>query len=213
MTSSAQVANSSQAKRTTASPTTQQTYKTVLITDSILCYIRTKDILGVNHELVQINKRDSSGLLCKDLRRKIKEIRPDFIYIHLGINDVFQEIPLRKTMENFLDFKSFTDWLFGTKILLSLPLLTTDPSVNVRLADLRQGLKEISRHFQEPLTSQPHKFKKVWVNANSNLKKDDDAAIDYYGRDGIYLSDRGKKAILGKPPKESISKENSTHYR
>ena len=167
-----------------------------------------------------------TALLCKDLRRKIKEIRPDFIYIHLGVNDVFQKIPLRKTMENFLDFKSFTDWLFGTKILLSLPLLTTDPAVNVRLADLRQGLKEISRHFQEPLTSQPHKFKKVWVNANSNFKQDDDAAIDYYGRDGIHLS--GKKAILGnfrhlihhitriiqdKPPKESISKENSTHYR
>ena len=224
----AQVANSSQAKRTTASPTTQQTYKTVLITDSILRHIRTKDILGVNHELVQINKRDSSGLLCKDLRRKIKEIRPDFIYIHLGVNDVFQKIPLRKTMENVLDFKSFTDWLFETKILLSLPLLTTDPTVNVRLADLRQALKEISRHFQEPLTSQPHKFKKVWVNANSNFKQDDDAAIDYHGRDGIHLSDRGKNAILGnfrhlirhitriiqdKPPKESISKEKSTHYR
>ena len=46
-------------------------------------------------------------------------------------------------MENFFDFKSFTDCLFGTKILLSLPLLTTDPAANVRIADLRQGLKEI----------------------------------------------------------------------
>ena len=100
-------------------------------------------------------------------------------------------------MENFLDFKSFTDWLFGTKILLSLPLLTTNPAANVRIADLRQGLKEISQHFQESLTSQPHKFKKVWINANSNFKQDDDAAINYYIRDGIHLSNRGKKAILG----------------
>ena len=40
----AQVASSSEAKRTTAAPTTQQKYKTVLITDSILRHIKTTDI-------------------------------------------------------------------------------------------------------------------------------------------------------------------------
>ena len=57
-------------------------YKTLLITDSILRHVKENDSLGVNHDMYQINKRDSRGLNEAKLRQKIKDLRPDFVYVH-----------------------------------------------------------------------------------------------------------------------------------
>ena len=100
--------------------------------DSILRHIRTKDILGVNHELIQINKRDSSDLLCKDLRRKIKEIRPNLID-QVERYDVFGRY-FRLTSCSCL---RGVDYLYGTD-------LGRVSSVKVRLCILEGGCRSCS---------------------------------------------------------------------
>ena len=82
--------------------TVSRTFTTILITDSILRHVKTKDSLGNNHELIQINKRDSRGLNDADLRKRVQEIRPDYVYVHLGVNDVYQDIPMIDTLKNFM---------------------------------------------------------------------------------------------------------------
>ena len=111
----------------------RRVFKTVLITDSILRHVRDIDSLGVNHELHRINKRDSNGLTDDKVLEEIQKIRPDYIYVHLGVNDVAQvpRVPLIKTLQNFMRFKKFCGWQWGTQVIFSLPLLTADPEANV----------------------------------------------------------------------------------
>ena len=180
---------------TTSPPITN--FKTVLITDSIMRHINNKEDLGVNHELYPINVRDSSGLNRVDVKRTIETIRPDYIYIHLGANDAFQNIPLRESLKNYLCLKKFVDWLFNTKIIISLPLFTKDTQTNRKILDLREGLKEFSNHFHESHHTQCPKTKKIWVNANTNFCKNGLIAEQYYGNDGVHLTDRGKDVIKG----------------
>ncbi|KAL5269421.1 hypothetical protein ACHWQZ_G003037 [Mnemiopsis leidyi] len=60
------------------------TFKTVLITDSILRHVQgSANVLGVNHELKVINKRDTSGLKEKKVLETLEEYKPDFVYVHL----------------------------------------------------------------------------------------------------------------------------------
>ena len=85
----------------------------------------------------QINKRDSRGLNEAKLRQKIKDLRPDFVYVHLGINDIMQKVPLIETLKNFLSLKSYIDSIFGTKLVVSLTLFKADPDFNNYVTDLR----------------------------------------------------------------------------
>ena len=208
--------NSVAAKRV-ATPTSAHCFKTVLITDSMLRHINNDDALGVNHQLKTINKRDSSGLKHDDLRQNIQEIRPDFIYIHLGVNDVAQDISPRETLKNLIDFKTFTDRFIGTKLILSLPLYTGDYDTNLKIMGLREIMKEFVRHFHDDNPHVPLKMKKIWLNANANFTKDGSVIQKHYGADGVHLSNTGKQIVLhnlrhhihnitrvlqGKPPKE-----------
>ena len=137
------------------------------------------------------------------MRKEIEKLKPDFIYVHLGVNDVSQEIPLRYTMANFLDFKAhFTDFLLGTQVVISLPLFTNDPEMNKKIWELRNGLDVFVDHFKED--RQPLKSKKLWMNQNINFTSRANQASwtnliiwDNHSTDGIHLSERGKHLILG----------------
>ena len=195
---------SKQAVHPTAPPlsslsSTANKFKTVLITDSILRHIDKPEMLGVNHEVHLINKRDSYGLRHEDLRDIIRKVRPEYVFIHLGINDIFQKIDLRDTLSNFIKFKSFIDWQFGTKLMISLPLFTRDREANHRVCELRAGLKEFADRSVEFYPPLPEKFdfKKIWINSNSNFMKDGILVGEFYGYDGVHLSDKGKEIILG----------------
>ena len=86
---------------------TQKKFKTVLITDSILTHVTKMDTinaLGVNHELHVFNKRDMSGLTNSRFREAVCELEPDFIYIHLGVNDIHQKVPLKQILSNIYSF-------------------------------------------------------------------------------------------------------------
>jgi hypothetical protein len=92
------------------------------------------DALGVNHQLKIINKRDTSGLNEESVRRTLTEYKPDFVYIHLGVNDINQNFDIKDSLDNFCNFILFRDTqLPSCKLFLSLPLLTGDPFSNERI--------------------------------------------------------------------------------
>ena len=174
--------------------------KTVLITDSILRHVQdldTVNALGKGHELHLINKRDSTGLRDEKLREDLKRMKPDFIYTHLGINDVSQQFEVRHSLLNFHDFRIFiSNELPQTRLFISLPLLTSDPAANEKIEELRDILTELvlKTNSRNP---KPLKDTMMLFNRNSNFMPKGTQINEYFARDGVHLSDRGKQVILG----------------
>ena len=158
-------------------------------------HINSSDSLGVNHHLQQINKRDSSALNEVTLRRTIRSNRPDYGYVHLGVNDASQGIPLIDTIKNFCSFKSFIDSLSGTCLIISLPLLTSDSLLNSRIVELRKVLTEFVDWFSAK-GPRPDRMRKLRGNCNRNFAVNGVIKREYYHRDGIHLSEEGKRIIL-----------------
>ena len=62
----------------------------------------TENALGKNHVLNLINKRDTGGLKDQQVKDELLRTQPDFIYVHLGVNDVNQKFDLRVSLDNIL---------------------------------------------------------------------------------------------------------------
>ena len=171
-----------------------RTFKTVLITDSIMKHI-PEDALGTNHTLKVINRGDSDFLEDKNVRRMLLQINPDYIYIHLGINDICgRNIKTNTyTLRRFGDFSLFVEqYLPNTRIIYSLPLRTNNSHVNKIIQDLSDRLLDCIEKFTSSL---------VLYNANSNFVRETETetaqVTDLFANDGIHLSTEGKKRILG----------------
>ena len=176
-------------------------FTTVLITDSILRHVMDMDTisaLGKGNKLHVVNKRTSAGLRHSDLRDKISRIRPDFVYIHLGVNDVHQRLETSESIVNFIDFRTFLETnLPRVKLFISLPLYTRDSYDNEKIRQLRGELDDLVTISQNRLDGHI-KDKPVHVNRNSNFRDDNgELRSEYYANDGVHLSDRGKRVILG----------------
>ena len=99
------------------------------------------DDLGVNHKLHKIHKRNSLGLSHRDLRETILKTKPDFIYVHLGINDVHVNRPLKEIMANFGEFMLFIEEeCKQAKLIFSMPLLNGNKTEYPMILDLREEL-------------------------------------------------------------------------
>ena len=180
---------------------TRKKFKTVLITDSILRHVDTEmdtiNALGVNHELHVFNKRDTSGLNNSRLREDICELEPDFIYIHLGVNDIQQKVPLKQILCNIYGFNLFTDdRLPSSKTFLSLPLLTGDPQANEDIAVLRDCLNYLVNELNKT-DFRPLRIRNLFLNQNNNFMRDGRIVYDYYRNDFVHPSERGKAVLLG----------------
>ena len=179
---------------------TRKIFKTVLITDSILRHVTEMDTinaLGVNHELHVFNKRDTSGLNNSRFREEVCELEPDFIYIHLGVNDIHQKVPLKQILSNIYGFNIFTDdRLPSSKTFLSLPLLTGDPQANEDIADLRDCLNLLVNELNKT-DNRPVRNRTLFLNQNNNFMRDGRIVYDYYRNDFVHPSERGKAVLLG----------------
>ena len=153
----------------------------------------TANALGTNHRLHLINKRDSSGLNDQTMRRNIRKICPDYIYLHLGVNDVHQKFSLKVSLINYYSFILFAEeHLPKTKIFLSLPIFTGDPAANDGIAELRDAL----RLFVSKSDNRPLKERTLFTNPNNNFMRSGRLVPELYASDSIHLTERGKSLIL-----------------
>ena len=193
--------NSSQ-RNNGPSPNGKRRFSTVLITDSIMRRV-PGDSLGINHILHVLNTRNVSGLADKNTRDTLRRINPDYVYIHLGINDVFAGNPVEYIVSSYWDFVLFLDtYLPNTKVIFSLPLPTDDRAECSIVKELRSKMFA----FIDSCDSKSGiENRQIIYNSNSNLidtsKESSDADTQivqsngYYSRDGIHLNYDGISAI------------------
>ena len=179
--------------------TTRQ-FQTVLITDSILRHVGnmdTENVLGVNHRLRLVNKRDSSGLHDQKMKTSLFNMEPDFIYLHLGVNDVHQNFTLKESLANFYSFITFTkEYLPRTKLFISLPLMTGDDDANTRIDELREAI-HLYVSIRGKDDERPLKERVLFMNPNNNFMKNGLLVPEFYHTDLVHPSSRGKAVILG----------------
>jgi len=157
----------------------------------------TKNALGKNHELNLINKRDTSGLKDQQVKDELLRTQPDFIYVHLGVNDVNQKFDLRVSLENIFEFSLFVEEsLSDTKIFFSMPLMTTDNEANSRIGELRDAIWEFVTTTNKN-ERKPFKERSLYYNPNANFMHDNQLIGEYFMADGLHPSTRGKEVILG----------------
>ena len=157
----------------------------------------TEKVLGVNHRLHLVNKRDSSGLHDQKMKTSIFHMEPDFIYLHLGVNDVHQNFSLKESLANFYSFITFTrEYLPRTKLFISLPLMTGDEDANERIDELREAI-HLYVSWKGKDDNRPLKERVLFMNPNNNFMKNGLLVHDFYHTDLVHPSARGKAVILG----------------
>ena len=116
----------------------------------------------------------------------------------LGVNDVQQGFTVKQSLQNIDNFNTYLkEHLPLTKLFLSLPLFKNgDPVANSSIADLRMAINTYVTEFNKR-NPQPYKKQTLLINPNTNFMYDSQLIEEYYSRDGVHLSDRGKEVILG----------------
>ena len=179
-------------------------FKTALITDSIMRHIGSMnegEALGQNHQLEILNKTDTRGLSHPDLRRRLEHLQPDYIYLHLGVNDILDGRSPEEALQNIRGFIVFRDRRVpDAKIMFSLPLTTLRRGVaydraNENIIHLKTALTELA--ISGCPANQRLKDKRLLMNTNENLNTGGKLSFDKCSQDGIHLSSSGKSTILG----------------
>ena len=174
-------------------------FRTLLITDSLMRGM--KGDLGINHESRVINLGNAGQLTTDSTRRSIVDCNPDFIYVHLGIND-FQQGRTPEFVvgvyEETLDFVA--RHLPRAKLILSLPLLTSKFALNKHILELRNLTFDLQKR-REP-SSNIH-VQLLFINTNRNFdatpRSSQTRALQnpsLFTRDGIHLSATGSDLIM-----------------
>ena len=100
-----------------------------------------EDELGTNQQLHTINKRYSYGLSHDKLRKSLTKLKPDYIYVHLGINDVHGNRPVNQIMAAFGEFMLIVnEELKDSKIIFSMPLLNGEQNMTPCILELREEM-------------------------------------------------------------------------
>lgn len=144
-----------------------------------------------------INKRDTGGLKDQQVKDELLRTQPDFIYVHLGVNDVNQKFDLRVSLDNIFQFSLFVEEpLSDTKLFFSMPLMTSDNEANARIDELRDAIWEYVTETNKK-ERKPFKERSLYYNPNANFMHDNQL-IGEYIMAGLHPSTRGKEVILGK---------------
>ena len=153
----------------------------------------TLTAVGTNHRLHLMNRRDSSALNNEHLREHVKELYPDYIYLHLGVNDVHQNFTVKQTLTNFYSFFLFAEEeIPRCKVFVSLPLYTGDPAANDRIAKIRRHISL----FVNRVDNRSLKERILFINPNNNFMKEGCLVPELYATDMVHLTERGKSLIL-----------------
>ena len=170
-----------------------RTYSTVLITDSIMRQT-PDDILGSNHTIHIINKRNTDGLFLPSVRSTLENMRPDFIYIHLGINDLCDMKRYGTIVANYGSFHLYAiDKIPMTRVIFSLPL----PTDRAEECDVIDDLHRSTCNWIDVCEgNKPLDDRHVHYNTNSNFRSQNGRQkADLFTRDGIHLTNAGKEQM------------------
>ena len=157
------------------------------------------EALGQNHLIEVFNKLNFRGLSHPVLRRKLEHTQPNYIYIHLGVNDIMFSRTPEDVLQDIRGFTAFRDKKIpDAKIMLSLPLRTrkegpTYMKANEDILRLRAAMKELVNNGCS--ANQPLKERRLMMNVNTNLGIVGGISLENCCSDGIHLSSRGRSKI------------------
>ena len=170
-------------------------FKTILVTDSIMRHIPS-DALGMNHELYVLNYTGASGLAERRVRGSLEKMQPDFVYIHLGINDIFRKTDVKEITSKLAEFALFaSDNLKESKVVFSLPLTTNKELECEQVRHLHALTMGWIVKGNSPDT--PVDDRQCHFMTNQNMRTIDWTQKKiFFAHDGIHLTSAGKDAIL-----------------
>ena len=176
-------------------PKSSRTFVTALITDSIMKRI-PEDALGTNHTLYVINRSKVDALADRRMKDKLQNLNPDFIYVHLGINNLINGEKNPDVL--FSELKRFEAFVInnipGARLIFSIPLPTDRPEECSLVKELQRRTVEYVDHVEGRV-----KFlnRKTLINKNSNFwDTDGNQRAQLFGRDGIHLSRQGLEVSM-----------------
>ena len=125
-----------------------------------------EDALGTNHELHILHKTDTADLLEAKVRESLNVLKPDFIYVHLSINDFMQNKRSSEITANYAEFSlRISDDLPKSRVILSLSTPTDRMTdiMRVKLSKFSinpprigsETQRDIKRRKKEGFTSTP----------------------------------------------------------
>ena len=153
-----------------SAPSTCKNFVTVLITDSMMRH-SPEDALGTNHELHILHKTDTSGLLEARVRESLNVLKPDFIYVHLGINDFMQNKRSSEITANYAEFSlRISDDLPRSRVIFSLPTPTDRYNESQVIGVLHKSTTDWIRNTEGHKETEE---RRVHFNSNSNFRSED----------------------------------------
>lgn len=183
--------DSSQSHRAPLPP--PKVFVTALITDSIMRRL-PEDALGTNHKLHVLHRRCASSL--NDERKDdLIRLQPDFIYIHLGINDLLNGTKPSELLQEYQHFERFIqENVQKARIIFSLPLLTDRDSECRSIGETAHRMHE---HVIGIEGNRATLERKTHLSRNSNFRTNNwTQKTNLFNRDGIHLNDEGLSLIL-----------------
>ena len=170
-------------------------FKTILITDSIMRHIPS-DALGTNHELYILNYTGASGLAERRVRSSLENMQPDFVYVHLGINDIFRKIDVKEITSKLAEFALYASSnLKESKVIYSLPLTTNNEQECEQVRHLHALTMGWIVKGYSPDTPIDDRQCHFMTNQNMRTINWTQKKI-FFAHDGIHLTSAGKEAIL-----------------
>ena len=204
-------APSQPATRPSPSPRATRNFTTALITDSIMKNI-SEDALGNNHTLHMIQKYHAEDLSDRHMRGKLLRMKPDFIYVHVGLNDMLKGKTANTIISYLMDFSCFVeDHLRNTRLIYSLPILINKDYECRGIVELRNLVFSWFSDMYATNAELDVEDRKIIYNSNSNFinyrlggprngnmnSKAQLVQTDgLFSNDGIHLNPKGKSTIL-----------------
>ena len=154
--------------------------------------------LGIGHRLIKINKTSMDQLRNPALINQIKNISPDYIYIHLGINDIQQNLHPDHVTNHLIHFLKATSILSTTKIIISLHLLT---GYNFQHDTINLLRNNIIHTIENIAFTYPEEANRLYYNENlnfldrSNRNQQDTTKFNIHLGDPVHLNRSGKSSI------------------
>ena len=178
-----------------------------LITDSIMRHVVESDI-GDKYIFHRVDKRCSSELSDERLRSKLQRLKPHFVYVHLGINDIHNGTSTPRILNYFADFEMFaSEKLKESKVIFSLPLLNGNMQNYGHISELRNSITRLVNTFD---TQKDVMKRRLFHNSNlnffegqynnrhhTNIPQQQVARLfNISGKDPVHLSERGKATMI-----------------